>query len=354
MFNFIPYIRTENWWAYKTTSILGVIYFYCNYLFIPTSQLVAVIFMFIISFIGFAGLGHVINDSYDVEVDRKAKKSNQLDGKSGLFKMQLCFFLLLLAWLPWMYLRMPWYIVVCLIGLLVLLFTYSHPYTRLKEHAVLGPIWDALYGHVLPVLITCFTFQQYLQEVPYNEWFFYSSLIVWQFLKGLRNIFSHQLDDYENDICSGTCTLVTIKGPVKIYQKTMTLILPLEVMSLAVFLLSIGPNFKSIWIFSLFFIFVYRFGHGIFKSMQWDRDNHRNNTYLYLLNDFYEMYLPYYFLLSFCFRQPEYILFLLVHMLMFPDLLKRMKKYILLSIFEFVNYIKDGIYPFYKRWTRKN
>lgn len=353
MFNLTSYIRIENWWSYKTTTILGFIYFYCNYLNIPTNQLFAVVFFFIISFIGLAGLGYVINDSYDMEVDRKAKKVNRLDGKSLSFKVKLFFILSLLAFLPWFYLRLPWYISICLLSLLFLLFTYSHPYTRYKEHPVLGPISDALYGNVLPVLITCFTFQQYLVYIPYDEAVFYGSLIIWQFLNGLRNIFSHQLNDYENDIHSGTQTLVTIRGKVEIYRKTMIWVLPLEIIFLMIFLMSIGPTFESIWLFLLFFIFVYRFGHGIFKNLKWDQEDHRKNTYLYILNDFYEMYLPYYFLLSFCFLKPEYVLFLIVHILMFPLILKRIKSDIFLSIIEFKNYVKDSIYPIYRYFIKK-
>ncbi|MCZ2393036.1 MAG: UbiA family prenyltransferase, partial [Chitinophagales bacterium] len=313
----IPYIRAHHWWSYKTTPILGFIYFYCDYFnHVPSTQLSAVIFFFILSYVGFAGLGYTINDMYDIEVDKKAGKINQLGGKSVFFKVQLILLLSILAWAPWLYLRSPWYIPLSFVILLLLLLTYSHPYTRLKEHSLLGPIWDALYGHVLPILITCFTFQQYLQYLPYNEWVFYSSLIIWQFLKGLRNILIHQLDDYANDLSSGTQTLVTIYGKERVYHQILKWILPLELVFLLLFLTTLGVRFYHIWIFCLLFIFIYRFGHGLFTHRNWDKENHTKNTYLYILNDFYEMYLPFYFLLSFCFKRPEYILFLIIHILL--------------------------------------
>ncbi|MCO5247745.1 MAG: UbiA family prenyltransferase [Chitinophagales bacterium] len=340
MVNPFSYIRTTHWWAYKATPVLGFIYFYCNYAYIPNTQLFSVIFSFLISFVGFAGLGYVINDIYDIRTDRKAKKSNSLDGTSFGFKVGLQLFLSILAWSPWIYLRMPWYIILCLLGLLGFLLLYSHPYTRFKEHPLLGPMCDALYGHVIPILITCFTFQQYIEVVPYNEWAFYISLIIWQFLKGLRNIFIHQIDDFENDNVSNTRTLVTLKGKEVIYRFAMRRILPLEIVFLFIFLISVGPKFKGAWLFFCLFILIYRIGHGKFKKLF----DHQDNYYLFFLNDFYEMYLPYYFLLSFCFRQPVFILFLLVHILMFPNISKRVKTDVLTAIFELKNFVKDFLY----------
>ncbi|MCO5231415.1 MAG: UbiA family prenyltransferase [Chitinophagales bacterium] len=350
----IPYIRANHWWSYKTTPILGFIYLYCSYFNMLPTQLVAVIFFFIVSYIGFAGTGYAINDIYDIEIDRKAGKRNPFEGKSKFFKFKLLFFLSLLAWAPWIYLRMPWYIIICFISLLLLLLTYSHPSTRFKEHPFCGPIWDAMYGHVLPVLITCFTFQQYVVKVPYNEWSFYLSLIIWQFFKGIRNILNHQLDDYDNDICSDTQTLVTIHGRTAIHHRIMVYILPLEIGSLIVFLMTISSQFKSIWAFIILFLLVYRFGHGLFKSKKWDKENHQKNSYLYFLNDFYELYLPYYFLLAFCFRQSEYILFLVVHILLFPTFLPKIWMEFSLAIVEFKNHVKDNIFVLLHRIFKKD
>ncbi|MCZ2392451.1 MAG: hypothetical protein LC105_01140, partial [Chitinophagales bacterium] len=170
---------------------------------------------------------------------------------------------------------------------------------------------------------------------------------------GLRNILIHQLDDYANDLSTDTQTLVTIYGKERVYHQTLKWILPLELVFLFLFLTTLGARFNHVWIFCLIFIFIYRFGHGIFTHLNWNKENHTKNTYLFILNDFYEMYLPFYFLLSFCFKRPEYILFLIIHILLFPSILPRIKSDFSRAIIEFINYIKNYLLLIYRYFNKE-
>lgn len=344
------YIRSNHWWGFKAAPILGFTYLYFSFFEFPFSDKLLIFLLSAMTILGIAGFGYVINDIYDIEVDRKAGKKNPFEGKSTAFIFFVISVLVFIALLPWYFLKSNWSIWIALSFQMILYFLYAHPLTRLKEKSIWGPICDALYGHAVPIIIACLTYQQYINELPYHQIWFFSSLFLWQFFKGLRNIFLHQLEDYDNDIKSGVQTITTQRGRDKIYQKTLFVIQPIEIVFLVLFLGSITSSFPSIWLFLGVFLLLYVFGHGVFRNVVWDSKVYSNNTYLYFINNFYETYLPYFFLVFCIINDPYCIVLLMLHVLLFPSTIqmmmddyKRFLKEIWIQIDNFASRVKKSL-----------
>lgn len=312
------YIRANHWWAFKAAPILGFTYLYCYFFDFPFKEKLVIFGLSATTILGIAGLGYVINDVYDIEADKKAGKKNPFEGKSGMFILLVVAALILLALIPWYYLKSNIYIWIALAFQMFLFIVYAHPFTRLKEKSFWGPVCDALYGHAVPIIIACLTYQQYLDFQPYHPWWFFGSLLIWQFFKGLRNIFIHQLEDYTNDLNAGIKTLTTEKGKDFIYQKILGIILPVEVVSLLIFLGTLIPFLPWIFVYLFIFILLNIYGNGVFRNVVWDRKVYSPNTYIYFLNNFYEVYLPYFFIFFCIVREPVSLVLLILHGILFP------------------------------------
>lgn len=320
------YVRANHWWGFKAAPILGFMYLYCYFFDFPFSDQLIILALSAITIIGIAGFGYVINDIYDLEADKEVGKNNPLEGKSTFFIFGVLSILSILALLPWLVLKSNIYIQLAIGFQMVLYLLYAHPLFRLKEKSIWGPICDALYGHAVPIIIACLTYQQYLGgQLPYIEWWFFLSLFIWQFFKGLRNILLHQLEDYECDIQAGIKTLTSIKGKDVIYQKILFFILPVEVLTLFAFISSLSAFSPWLYLFFFVFILINIFGHGIFRNIVWHPKVYSQNTYIYFLNNFYETYLPYFFL-SWCILHESTAFFLLIiHVILFPSTLNMLQ-----------------------------
>lgn len=348
------YIRASHWWAYKAAPILGFTYMYCYFFDFSFSTKLILIGLSATTIIGIAGLGYVINDLYDIEADQKAGKKNPFESKSSLFILSVIAVLVFLALSPWYYLKSNAYIWTSLAFQMLLFIVYAHPFTRLKEKSFWGPVCDALYGHAVPIIIACLTYQQYLQKLPYSPVWFFGSLFVWQFFKGLRNIFLHQLEDYENDLRANIRTLTTEKGKDIIYQKVLHIIIPLEAISLFIFFISITHTFGGIWIYFGVFMIIYIYGHGLFRNVQWDPKIYYSNTYIYFLNNFYEVYLPYLFIYLCIVESLISAWLLIIHLLLFPSSIHILVKDLKMFILEIWVQLKNLLYPLYKFLQKKD
>jgi 4-hydroxybenzoate polyprenyltransferase len=324
-------IRAAHWWKYKAAHILGFSYFYFFLLQLPLTQSLLILVLSAVTIIGIAGLGYVINDLYDIEPDRIAGKHNRMERFSTPVRGLIMLALVAVALLPWLYLKSNVFIWLLMAIELFLFGIYAHPITRLKERSLWGPICDALYGHAVPVVIACLTYQQYFENFPYPILPFFLILFSWQFLKGMRNIFLHQMEDHDADIAAGLRTYTIQLGPRSIYRLITRQILPLEWLtgSLLAYLLFTQAPFIGIG-FGLFLLF-YILGHGLFRTTQTGAKNFRLNTYLYFLNDWYEDYFPWVFLLAMISVNWHYSALAMMHLIMFPETIGRFFKDFFLS-----------------------
>src|SRR5690606_10186891 len=109
--------------------------------------------LFSFSALGFGILGHVINDVADANHDLKNKKKNILNSLSKKNVLLISLGCLLMAYVPWCFLKVDFVIAVLLITELLLFVLYAIKPFRLKEYRFTGVIVDAMYAYVLPGIL---------------------------------------------------------------------------------------------------------------------------------------------------------------------------------------------------------
>jgi glycosyltransferase involved in cell wall biosynthesis/lysophospholipase L1-like esterase len=270
------------------------------------------IFAAIATTIGFIGFGYLTNDIADRKKDTLAGKSNSTSNLSSFSIILLLFAFLATSLLPWMYLPMDWISGLCIIIELVLFVLYAFPPFRLKERGFLGVITDALYAHVLPGFLASWTFYLVGNKHYQNFLFFAIALAVWQFFSGIRNILSHYYLDFSNDQASGTKTFAIDFGKEKVYQLMTRIFIPLEVLSLLVFLLIIQLKIDYLIIVVILFLIV---SWGDFKQKGLEtRAKHFTNIFL---DRFCLHWFPYILLFSIAFGNLDFWWILVFHILIF-------------------------------------
>jgi 4-hydroxybenzoate polyprenyltransferase len=182
-------IKAEKWWNDKAPPVLGLAFFLLAVSDgeIPLVRSVLTLLAFMVTFIGVAGFGHVINDLCDVDHDRAAGKHNTMAGRPRAQVAAILLLLLAVAWLPWLWLPANrWNL--SLIALQLLLLTlYAAPPFRFKARAVSGVVTDALYAYTVPALITWTTFADMAGE-PTSRPFLLAALVPWSLFAGLRGM----------------------------------------------------------------------------------------------------------------------------------------------------------------------
>jgi 4-hydroxybenzoate polyprenyltransferase len=188
--------------------------------------------LFLVTAIGAAAFGHVVNDLSDIGADRLAGKQNLVGSLSTLTRVGLLAGCLAAALAPWIWLPHLWLAGAFLAAELVLLVAYSVPPVRLKERGVMGVVTDAGYALILPALIALVLFGPATGHLAVTP---FVLVAVVASLAGVRGIVWHQISDLANDRVSGVDTLVmrTGEGPV---LRLMDQLAAVEVGALAVLL----------------------------------------------------------------------------------------------------------------------
>lgn len=208
--------RINEWWKGKAAQLMGLVYVLSLWFQIPFSSFVSLSILSIITIVGFAAFGHLVNDFFDIEQDKAAGKSNIFQNRHA-GKTFLLFSISLSAMLvPWVFLPKNWISIGLIIFQIVLFFLYSAPYVRLKEKGIAALIVDALYAHVIPSVLATYTFilaaERLIEVLPFFL------LIGWQMLIGVRNIFLHQFDDIEADTNTGNYTYVASMNQLRFHS----------------------------------------------------------------------------------------------------------------------------------------
>jgi glycosyltransferase involved in cell wall biosynthesis/lysophospholipase L1-like esterase len=305
-------LRLSNPWRYKVPLILAFTYFL---LLVGDVNSLSPTFSFLAAIattIGFMGFGYLTNDLADRKKDALAGKSNGTSNLSSISVVLLLTTFLAMALLPWMYLPMDWISWLCIIIELVLFVLYAFPPFRLKERGFLGVITDALYAHVVPGFLASWTFYLFGNEHYRNFLIFAIALTVWQLFSGVRNILSHHYADFENDQASGTRTYATGIGKEKVYRLMTRMFIPLEVISLSVFLFVVQLKIDYLVIVVLLFLIVA--WSNFKKDTGESRAKHFTNTFL---DRFYIHWFPYILLFSIAFGAYDYWWMLVIHFLIF-------------------------------------
>jgi len=199
--------RVNDWWWSKAALLMGMIYLFAERYHISFEKFIPLAVLSLTTITGFASMGYLFNDLFDIEKDTLAGKRNFLAGKSSL--ATLVFFLAsaVFVLLPWWFLpknKFSFILIGVQFGLFII---YSAPPIRLKERGLAGIITDALYAHGIPAILAAYTFALAAHYVfPTADIFV---LFAWQTVAGFRNILIHQAEDLEADKKAGSKNFVT-------------------------------------------------------------------------------------------------------------------------------------------------
>ncbi|MEZ5321579.1 MAG: UbiA family prenyltransferase [Microthrixaceae bacterium] len=220
-------VRSEQWWDYKIPPLIGAATI--AWLVHPSGELrtsgrfAIALGLFLLSAVGTAAFGHVLNDLCDVEVDAAADKHNGLTRFAPATRMLFAITALAVGVAPWVWLPRSGVALGLLGAEVALLTAYSAEPVRLKRRGVLGVLADALYAYVLPILLAMVTFSGAPRSSPATI-ACYSLVARWMFLVGLRGIAVHQLDDLRADRRAGVRTLALALGADRVIRTAGTLV----------------------------------------------------------------------------------------------------------------------------------
>jgi 4-hydroxybenzoate polyprenyltransferase len=295
------------------------------------------ILTFLVSFAGVAGFGHVMNDLFDLEVDRAAAKPNAMQNKTVSQTLWILLALLATAWLPWLILpASKWNLALVTLQLL-LLTAYAAPPLRLKTRPVPGIIADALYAYTVPALITWTTFQP-LGVEPRPRQILLVVLVLWSFSAGLRGILNHQCLDADSDASSGLRTFATRYGRDRTLGLLVRIVLPAEVMCFVAVVLAFATEVPVLIAGGIIFIgwtlFQLAYIRGESLGLPWNLSSQRVvELYGYeLLGEFYANWYPLFMLAALSLRAPAYLILAAAHLAFFQNGLVNFFRYDLRAI----------------------
>lgn len=297
--------RAEDWWIGKASLLVGLVYLFTIYFQIPFERFGIWAVCSLITIIGFASLGYLLNDFFDQEKDKLAGKKNFLLNTSAAQKIAYFCFALLMLFTPWYYLPYDIFTIVLVVLQLLLFLLYSVPGIRLKERGLVGLITDALYAHSIPAVMAVHTYALISNKTTNVVWI--AVLFAWQFCVGLRNILLHQLNDSDADQLSNTKTFTNKYGvPI-----TNSFLNGLRLTELLILLILVSMLcIQNQW----FFVCVV----GIVLSLLLFLSMDKTNGYRYYFpNLLYDHLLPISFIVILCLNDIRFLLLLPIQLLLF-------------------------------------
>lgn len=320
--------RTAIWWNAIVPQVLGWIYFcwLCNgvqfFKYIYPAEFLFVVACFFVSLISISAFGYLFNDWCDVKADAIAGKNNRLGSLPPVLRFVLVLVPLLIGYFFWMPVSL---IATVLLALqIVALIIYSAPPVRLKNRSFWGVAADAFYGHINPVFITLFAFHFFDEADSWYKFLIASVLFVAVTLKGVRNILLHQLDDRKKDRLAGIQTFVVKNGALFSLYLINNLLL-FEIISTVILSLVISFFFPPFFLCLLFFSIVTYLKFSGWKLADVPQ-RQLKFKFLYFLNDYYEGWVPVFFLILLSVKQPVFLFLLLLHLFLFPSFISKLWK----------------------------
>ena len=205
--------RVDNWWYSKVAPAIAISYCVALLYQVPAWETARSILL--IAFVGLCAgsYGHIINDVYDIEVDRNAGKRNHMARFEPWQRFAFCALTLGLGFAPALFVSYSRTSLSLLAVEFLLPTIYSIPPIRLKGRGALGLVCDSFGAHMVPCLYVI----SVLAHVAGNPVLVHSDrstafvicTAVWALTLGLIGILIHEFEDRENDIHSGIRTFAT-------------------------------------------------------------------------------------------------------------------------------------------------
>lgn len=229
-------LRMSDWWAPKVGPAVAVGYCGALCFDVPgASMLRLVVVVAVVGF--FAGsYGYILNDIFDLEIDRKAGKPNHMESLAAWQRVALCAVTLAGGMGTALEARVSARTLGALALEYMVLTVYSMPPIRLKSRGMLGLLCDASGSHVMANLFVLST----LADAGRNgaglhsahAWEFVAAVCAWELCLGLMGILLHQVEDRDNDLRAGIETFMT-RRTFAAMRAPMTGIFALEVLAFA-------------------------------------------------------------------------------------------------------------------------
>ncbi|HLP52750.1 MAG TPA: UbiA family prenyltransferase [Chitinophagales bacterium] len=311
-------IRFNSWWMVIPPQVLGWIYF-C--LLVTHGTLQAEwprILLFFTALVATSSFGYLLNDFFDVASDKVAGKKNALAGFNYWLRLLFVVLPLLLGIGAWVLLKIPGLGANALFALqIVALTVYSAPPLRLKERSAMGIVADAFYGHINPAFIALTAFVPGYSQMVFIGLLVFALIFVCTTLKGLRNILLHQLDDRKKDNKAGTNTFVRKNGALFTLYFINNL-LPFEIFFTVALCVAISYIFPPFLLSILIFAVLTYLKFSGWK-LPYLPKRQLKFKFLHFLNDYYEGWIPVFFLLLLSVRSADFLILLVLHLVLFPS-----------------------------------
>ena len=313
--------RYKNWWKYTAAPLLGVAYFMLFILGFYAHDSLRIVVRLFLSITGFASLGYFLNDWADAETDSKASKQNKVATLHPFLKFLIVAVFTILALAPWVFFQHYIYSLSLIAAELVLFITYSFYPFRLKAKPFIAPLTDALYSHVIPVVL--FAGILFLINQRNVDLVFISLLVIWKLCSGIRYYLNHIALDRENDLLSNHSTLATERGNNFVYRLASKYFLPVEFSALLLLMLYAGANFHSYaFLFLPVALFVFFLEPILTATFRFTYSFKRIS-----LDDFYQQVFPLLSIIMLCLADRTYVLLLFAHLFLFHRMLERTWKF---------------------------
>lgn len=306
----------NEWWEFKLSPLLAI--FYATAVLTNTSLLN--IWHLPILLLVSLGVGaiyvSVINDLTDIEVDRRAGKSNRFADKSLFFKifiLSVCLSFGIITAYFWTNLSLLsgiFYIAAWIAYALYSIYPF-----RFKNRGFLGVLGDASGAHFFPYLFVVSAAFAWIEQ-PIN--FVWLILVgIWSLACGVRGILWHQVQDFSSDKTSGVSTFVTKHSKSLACLIGERFIFPLEFISFLI-LLFISQNIIGILFLPLYLLLVWS------RSAVWGMNivivaPHPKTQII--MNDYYSALLPLSVLILAAIFNPADIIIGMIHFILFPKML---------------------------------
>ncbi len=310
-------LRLSNPWNYKIPFLITIPYLVFLIGSTASFQPIFSILVSIAIIIGVAGIGYLTNDLGDRKKDALILKPNSTQNLGLPSIVFLLVFFLLLIIAPWFYLPFDRLSLILLSVQIILFVVYAFPPLRLKERGFLGVLTDALYAHVVPAVLSSYTFYKFGFCSEKHFLVFVIILCAWQLILGIRNILFHQLKDYSDDIKSQTRTFVTYFGEEKSKLLCRNLLLPFEIFYFFIFALYISYlAWPFLPLLVVFWLFRYMKNKQKIKQLTF-----RDFAYVFL-DDLYIKWIPMVVLILLSLKSLYFLPILVLHFVLFRNEIK--------------------------------
>jgi tetratricopeptide (TPR) repeat protein/4-hydroxybenzoate polyprenyltransferase/SAM-dependent methyltransferase len=316
---FYKIVRLNNWWLYKIPPLLATGYASILLMDFPTVPSILLNLGLLISLASLFAYGHIINDIFDIEVDRKVGKSNAMAQFMSWQRFLFCILFITTGFALPILMKFNTSAIILLAINYFLPTIYSVPPLRLKERGFWGILSDAAGAHLIPTLFVAATFLHFSTVASPNALIFSIIAAAWAFFTGIRGILLHQLWDRDNDLKASISTFVTQFQPESVRLWINRFVFPCEIIlfsGLAVVLCQFSP-----WLLGFFTVYVL-ITLAKLNVTQTSLEPSPSAGKNIIPHDLYEVWLPLALAILLVTRNPAFIIFFGLTLLLFYPSIK--------------------------------